>query len=79
MKLVRLKVELVKRGLTQAALALAIDRSPSYVCRVILGRVRAHARDRRRIAKTLGVAEPELFPRIELFPRKHRKKGARRK
>jgi transcriptional regulator with XRE-family HTH domain len=79
MKLLRLKVELVKRNLTQAALARAIDRSPSYVCRVILGRVRARARDRKRIAKTLGIAEPELFPRNELFPRKRRKKGAGRK
>jgi transcriptional regulator with XRE-family HTH domain len=78
-KLVRLKVELVKRGLTQAELARAIDRSPSYVCRAILGRVRARARDRKRIAETLGIAETELFPRNELYPRKRQKKGVRRK
>jgi hypothetical protein len=44
----------------------------------MLGRVRAHARDRKRIAQALGVAELDLFPRNELFPRKRRKKGARR-
>jgi transcriptional regulator with XRE-family HTH domain len=78
MKLVTLKIALVKQNLTQADLARAIDRSPSYVCRVMLGRVRAHARDRKRIAQALGVAELDLFPRNELFPRKRRKKGARR-
>ena len=78
MKLLKLKIALVKRNLTQADLAQAIERSPSYVCRVILGRVRVRVRDRNRIAEVLGLPEKELFPRNELFARRQRqKKGAR--
>ena len=63
MKLMRLRVELVKRDMSQAALARAVGRSPSHICRIILGRIRARAKDRRRIAEALAVTEAALFPR----------------
>lgn len=62
--LVRLKVELLKRGISQKALADALDVHPSHVSRVIRGHARPRARDRRRIAEFLGVSQRKLFPRV---------------
>jgi transcriptional regulator with XRE-family HTH domain len=57
-----LKIEILRRGISQAKLAQAIGRTPAHVSRLIRGRVRVRARDRRRIANFLGVSEVRLFP-----------------
>ncbi len=60
--LVRLKIALLRRGISQVELARAIGRTPAHVSRLIRGHVRLRARDRRRIALFLGVAERAIFP-----------------
>jgi transcriptional regulator with XRE-family HTH domain len=60
--LVRLKIVILRRGISQAKLAQSIGRTPAHVSRLIRGRVRLRARDRRRIAHFLGIAETKLFP-----------------
>jgi transcriptional regulator with XRE-family HTH domain len=61
--LVRVKIVILRRGISQAKLAQAIGRTPAHVSRLIRGHVRPRARDRRRIASFLGVSEAQLFPR----------------
>ena len=72
--LVQLKIALLQRELKQGELARAIGRTPAHVSRLIRGRVRLRARDRRRIASFLGVSETQLFPstRITARPRSDR-------
>lgn len=60
--LVRLKIALLRRGISQIQLARAIGRTPAHVSRLIRGHVRPRARDRRRIASFLSVSETQLFP-----------------
>jgi transcriptional regulator with XRE-family HTH domain len=60
--LVQLKIALLRRGLKQSELARAIGRTPAHVSRLIRGHVLPRARDRRRVAIFLGIAEAELFP-----------------
>lgn len=60
-KLLVLKIELVKQGLSQAALARAIGRSPSQVSRIIRGISRPRLRDKERISKFLGLKQSQLF------------------
>jgi len=60
-KLLNLKIELVKRGLSQAALARAIGRSPSQLSRVIRGISRPRLRDKKRISEFLGIKQSQLF------------------
>jgi transcriptional regulator with XRE-family HTH domain len=60
--LVRLKIVILRRGISQAKLAQAIGRTPAHVSRLIRGRVRPRTRDRRRIARFLGIAEAKIFP-----------------
>jgi transcriptional regulator with XRE-family HTH domain len=60
-RLLDLKIELVKRGLSQAALARAVGRSPSQISRVIRGISRPRVRDKKRIAEFLGVEQARLF------------------
>jgi len=60
-KLLDLKIELAKRGLSQAALARAIGRSPSHLSRIIRGISRACLSDKRRISEYLGVKQSQLF------------------
>lgn len=60
-KLLDLKIELVKRGLSQAALARAIGRSPSQVSRMMRGISRPRLRDKRQIAEFLGLKLSQLF------------------
>lgn len=60
--LVRLKIALLRRGISQVQLAKAIGRTPAHISRLIRGHVRARARDRRRIASFFGVVESKLFP-----------------
>jgi transcriptional regulator with XRE-family HTH domain len=69
--LAQLKIALLQRGVNQGELARAIGRTPAHVSRLIRGRVRLRARDRRRIASFLGIAESKLFPR-----KKQNKKSA---
>jgi len=57
----KLKLALFTREITQAELARAIGKSPSHVCRIIRGVVRARKRDRDRIAEFLGARVVELF------------------
>jgi transcriptional regulator with XRE-family HTH domain len=61
--LVRLKLALLRRGISQTQLAQAIDRTPAHVSRLVRGHVKARARDRRKIASFLGVPETQLFSR----------------
>ncbi len=63
MMLVRLKIAILRRGISQTKLAQAIGRTPAHVSRLIRGRVRI-ARDRRQIAHFLGMPEADLFPFI---------------
>ena len=67
--LVQLKVALLQREIKQGELARAINRTPAHVSRLIRGRVRLRARDRRRIASFLGVAEVKLFPCMDSLKR----------
>jgi len=60
--LVQLKIALMRRRVSQTALAQAINRTPAHVSRLIRGHIRARARDRRKIASFLGVSEKRLFP-----------------
>lgn len=69
--LIHLKIALLQRELKQGDLARAIGRTPAHVSRLIRGRVRLRARDRRRIAGFLGIAESKLFPQ-----RKQNRKSA---
>jgi transcriptional regulator with XRE-family HTH domain len=62
MMLLPLKIEILRRGISQAKLAQAIGRTPAHVSRLIRGRVRVRARDRRLIASFLGVSQARLFP-----------------
>jgi len=59
--LVMLKVELFRRGISQRDLAHAIGTTPARVSRMLHGHQQARARDRRRIAKFLGVREDQIF------------------
>lgn len=59
---VAFKIELLKRGIRQGEVARGIGMQPSRLSRIISGRVPARARDRRRIAQFLAVAERRLFP-----------------
>ena len=65
--LVRLKLALLRRGISQTSLANGINRTPAHVSRLIRGHVKVRARDRRKIASFLGLAEAQLFS-----PRKRR-------
>jgi len=60
-KLLNLKIELVKRSLSQAALARAIGRSPSQVSRMIRGISRPRLLDKERISEFLGLKQSQLF------------------
>ena len=60
---IALKTELLRRGISQRELARFIGRNPSHVSRIIRGHAKPRARDRRRIAKFLGMPEAKLFPR----------------
>jgi transcriptional regulator with XRE-family HTH domain len=61
-KLMALRLELARRRWSQAELGRLIDRSAAHICRLVLGRIPARARDRRRIAAALGLPESDLFP-----------------
>jgi len=65
MSLLKLRIELLKRDLTQADLARGIGRSPAHVSRILSGRIRARARDRRRIVQFLGLPKSKLFPNLK--------------
>ncbi len=71
--LVQLKIALLQRELKQGELARAIGRTPAHVSRLIRGRVRLRARDRRRIAQFLSIAEERLFPGRKRSDRRNRR------
>jgi len=75
--LVQLKIVLLKRGISQTKIASAIGRSAAHVSRVIRGRAKASARDRRLIAEEVGISAAKLFPR--LARRRRQNIAARRK
>lgn len=60
--LARLKLTLLERGLTQCELARLAGMKPAKVSRIIRGRIKAKARDRRVIARALGMPRAKLFP-----------------
>jgi transcriptional regulator with XRE-family HTH domain len=61
--LVELKMLLLRRGIAQIELARQTGMNTARISRIIRGRIRPRARDRRRIARALGAAESKLFPR----------------
>lgn len=58
----RLKLHLLRRGLTQRGIAKAIGISEAHLSRIVHGEVRCRARLRRRIAEVLQVRVNEVFP-----------------
>lgn len=54
---------LQQRGMNQLQLAAAANMSVFRLSRLLNGRARLRARDRRCIAEALGVTRNELFPR----------------
>ena len=73
--LVRLKVELMRRRISQRELARAIDISDTHLSRLILGQSRCRARLRRKICSFLGVSEREVFPARRARKRKSENAG----
>ena len=61
--LLKLKIELLRRGVSQRELARIMGTTPSRISRIIRGRVRLSRQDRRLIAEVLGSPANELFPR----------------
>lgn len=70
--LLKLKIELLRRGVSQRELARIMGTTPSRISRIIRGRLRLSSRDRRRIAEVLG------SPASELFPRRRRRRRSRK-
>lgn len=62
-KLRQVKSGLRQAGISQRAAARVLGISESRLCRVLGGRFRARARERRELAELLGVSPRELFPR----------------
>lgn len=58
-----LKRILRQRKMTQVDLAVAARISPFRLSRLLHGRARLRAADRRQIAHALGIPRDELFPR----------------
>jgi transcriptional regulator with XRE-family HTH domain len=65
MRLLRLKFALFQKQISQAQLAREIGRTPAHVSRIVRGRVKPRARDRRRISSFLGISEAQLFPSLK--------------
>ena len=63
--LLRLKVALLKRGISESQLARAIGAHPSTISRIIQGHTKPRPGDRRKIARVLGIPVRKLFPEIE--------------
>jgi transcriptional regulator with XRE-family HTH domain len=68
--LVRLKLVLLERGLTQTRLARAIGISQASLSRLIRGRVRCRARLRRLISEELGLRQAQIFDSDQTSKRK---------
>ena len=68
----KLKVELLRRKITQKELARTLGLSPSHISRLVRGEARWRARLRRRIAEYLGVPEQKIF-----MPRRARRREKR--
>lgn len=62
--LMRAKIELLRRQISQRELASAVGVHASRVSRILRGHVRPRPRERARIARLLGVRMWELFPDI---------------
>lgn len=59
--LLKLKILLMQRKLPQKELSRGIGMSESRLSRIIQGRVRPRARERRLIAEKLGVPQVQIF------------------
>jgi transcriptional regulator with XRE-family HTH domain len=59
----KIKEELKRAGLTQRAAAQELGISEFRISRVLTGKFRARPRERRRIARVLGVPVGKLFRR----------------
>jgi transcriptional regulator with XRE-family HTH domain len=57
----RLKLELVQRGIKQYSMAAALGMDPTRLSRIIGGRVEPSESERSAIARYLQLAEPGLF------------------
>ena len=68
----RLKLQLLRRGITQRCIANAIGISEAHLSRIVHGEVRCRARLRRRIAEYLGVPVQKIF-----MPRRARLRASR--
>jgi transcriptional regulator with XRE-family HTH domain len=60
--LTQLKLEILRRDLSQVEVARGSGIAPSRLSRLIRGRLKARAHDRRLIAAFLGVPQRRLFP-----------------
>ena len=60
-RLVELKVALVRRELSQAALARAVGLSPSQMSRILRGVSTPRRRVRKKILEVLGLTHSQLF------------------
>lgn len=68
--LLRLKVLLMERRMTQRSLARAVGVDYFRLSRIVSGRVRAWRGERSAIAAALGVAVSEIFPHLSEWKRK---------
>ncbi len=59
----KLKIEIVRRGLTQRSVAREAGIAPGDLSRIACGRMLPTAEQADRIARVLGVERSKLFPR----------------
>lgn len=71
---VTLRMTLWRRGLTITRAAKLIGMRRERLSLIINGHLRPRARERRKIARTLGVPIRRLFPELSPKPRKHPRK-----
>src|SRR5947208_3215119 len=60
--LIRLKIALLRAGVSQQELARTVGVTPAYLSRMICGHVKIRTRYQRRIAKYLDIPQSKLFP-----------------
>lgn len=77
--LANLKIELMRRKITQTVLARAVGISNTHMSRIIRGDARCRARLRRAIAQRLGVRETQIFPRRGVHKRESNNSHMRRR
>ncbi len=74
-----LRAEIARRNLSQAAVAVRTGMSEARLSRVMTGKARARASERRRIARVLRVRQAVVFPyvRMRLLRLRNRQRARR--